>query len=82
MLLLLEWVALGVIVGLIPLQRVQWSTRAGLIAGVIGAVLGGWLYSGIANPAATYFNLGSIGAAMAGAVVVLVVYGYTAAFQD
>jgi uncharacterized membrane protein YeaQ/YmgE (transglycosylase-associated protein family) len=82
MLMVLGWIALGAITGLVPLRRVQWSVSSGVIAGAVGGVLGGWIYTRSMNANAMYFNLGSVGAAIAGAIVMLIVYAYTAKFQD
>jgi uncharacterized membrane protein YeaQ/YmgE (transglycosylase-associated protein family) len=45
-----------------------------IILGVIGAVVGGWLFHTFGMPGVTGFNLYSMLVAIAGAVVVLVLY--------
>ena len=62
----LEWIALGTLVALVPLRRVQWNVVTGVIVGAVGAVLGGWFFTKQVAGDALYFSLGSMGAGVAG----------------
>jgi uncharacterized membrane protein YeaQ/YmgE (transglycosylase-associated protein family) len=73
----LSWIVLGLIAGFIGSKIVNKS-GAGLlmdiILGIVGAVVGGWLFSFFGLHGATGVNLYSIMVAVVGAVVVLYAY--------
>ncbi len=71
----LTWVVIGVIAGWLAsvVARTNYSMGclADLIVGVVGALLGGFLFQLIGKPGVTGFNLWSIFVAFIGAVVLL-----------
>jgi uncharacterized membrane protein YeaQ/YmgE (transglycosylase-associated protein family) len=73
----LAWIILGLIAGFIGSKIVNKSGE-GLILdialGVIGAIVGGWLFSLVGAGGVTGLNLYSIFVAIIGSVVVLFVY--------
>jgi uncharacterized membrane protein YeaQ/YmgE (transglycosylase-associated protein family) len=73
----LAWIALGLISGFIASKIVNKSGSGAvmdIILGVIGAVVGGWLFNTIGHVGVTGLNLYSILVAVVGAVIVLVLY--------
>ncbi|MFZ0362457.1 MAG: GlsB/YeaQ/YmgE family stress response membrane protein [Terriglobales bacterium] len=74
---ILAWIVLGVVAGFIGSKIVNKSGDGfflDLILGVIGAVVGGWLFSFFGAHGVTGLNIYSLIVAVIGAVVVLVVY--------
>jgi uncharacterized membrane protein YeaQ/YmgE (transglycosylase-associated protein family) len=74
---LIGWIVLGLIAGFIASKIVNRAGEGALldiILGVIGAVVGGWLFHTFGMPGVTGFNLYSMLVAIIGAVVVLVLY--------
>lgn len=74
---LLGWIVLGLISGFIASKLVNKSGEGVLldiILGVIGAVVGGWLFTTFGMAGVTGVNLYSMLVAVVGAVVVLVIY--------
>jgi uncharacterized membrane protein YeaQ/YmgE (transglycosylase-associated protein family) len=73
----LAWIVLGGIAGFIGSKIVN-KTGEGLlvdiILGIVGAVVGGWLFSAFGAAGVTGLNLYSILVAAVGAVLVLVIY--------
>ena len=73
----LAWIILGLIAGFIGSKIVN-KTGEGIfldiILGIVGAVVGGWLFSMFGAHGVTGLNLYSIVVAIIGAVLVLVVY--------
>ena len=73
----LAWVVLGLISGFIASKIVN-KTGEGvvmdIILGVVGAVVGGWLFNTFGHIGVTGINLYSILVAVVGAIVVLVIY--------
>jgi uncharacterized membrane protein YeaQ/YmgE (transglycosylase-associated protein family) len=71
------WIILGLISGFIA-SKVVNKTGAGVIAnivlGIVGAVVGGWLFNSIGHIGVTGLNFYSILVSVVGAVIVLVVY--------
>ena len=73
----LAWVILGLIAGFIASKIVN---RAGegvlldIVLGVVGAVVGGWLFRTFGMSGVTGLNIYSMLVAVIGAVVVLVIY--------
>jgi uncharacterized membrane protein YeaQ/YmgE (transglycosylase-associated protein family) len=71
------WIILGLISGFIASKIVNKAGEGALldiVLGVIGAVVGGWLFRVFGMPGVTGFNLYSMLVAVIGAVVVLVLY--------
>jgi len=74
---ILAWLVLGLISGFIASKLVN-KTGEGIlldiILGIVGAVVGGWLFNALGHTGVTGFNIYSMFVAVVGAVVVLVVY--------
>ena len=74
---LLAWIVLGVAAGFIGSKIVN-KTGEGilldLVLGIVGAVAGGWLFNQFGMAGVTGFNLYSLLVAVAGAVIVLLIY--------
>jgi uncharacterized membrane protein YeaQ/YmgE (transglycosylase-associated protein family) len=74
---ILTWIILGLIAGFLASLIVNRSGEGVLldiVLGIIGAVVGGWIFSAIGHSGVTGFNLYSIFVAVVGAVIVLFVY--------
>jgi uncharacterized membrane protein YeaQ/YmgE (transglycosylase-associated protein family) len=71
------WIILGLVAGFVGSKIVN-KTGEGLfldiILGIVGAVVGGWLFSMFGASGVTGLNLYSLAVAVVGAIVVLVVY--------
>jgi len=71
------WIILGLVAGFVGSKIVN-KTGEGLfldiILGVVGAIVGGWLFSMFGASGVTGLNLYSFAVAVVGAIVVLVVY--------
>jgi uncharacterized membrane protein YeaQ/YmgE (transglycosylase-associated protein family) len=73
----IAWIVLGLIAGFIASKIVNKSGEGFLldiVLGVIGAVIGGYLFQTFGMAGVTGLNLYSVLVAVVGAVVVLVVY--------
>ncbi len=74
---LLAWIVLGLLAGFIGSKIVN-KRGEGLILdillGVVGAVVGGWLFNTFGASGVTGLNLYSLFVAVIGAVILLVVY--------
>jgi len=73
----LAWVALGLVAGFIGSKIVNKAGEGVLldiVLGIIGAVLGGWLFSTFGAAGVTGLNLYSLLVAVVGAVVILLGY--------
>ena len=74
---LLAWIVLGLVSGFIGSKIVN-RTGEGFILdialGVIGAILGGWLFSAFGHPGVSGLNVYSFFVAIVGAVLLLVGY--------
>jgi uncharacterized membrane protein YeaQ/YmgE (transglycosylase-associated protein family) len=76
---ILGWIVLGLIAGFIGSKIVNRSGQGFLldiVLGIVGAVLGGFLFSAVGATGITGFNLYSMFVAVVGAVIVL--WGYHA----
>lgn len=73
----LAWIVLGLIAGFIGSKIVN-KTGEGIfldiILGIVGAVVGGWLFTMFGAHGVTGLNLYSILVAVIGAILVLVIY--------
>jgi uncharacterized membrane protein YeaQ/YmgE (transglycosylase-associated protein family) len=74
---IIAWIVLGLIAGFIGSKIVNKSGEGVLldiVLGVVGAVVGGFIFNLVGAVGVTGFNIWSIFVAVAGSVVVLVVY--------
>ena len=74
---ILGWIILGLIAGFIGSKIVNKSGEGfflDIILGIVGAVVGGWLFSLVGGHGVTGLNLYSFLVAIIGAIIVLVVY--------
>jgi len=73
----LAWIILGLVAGFVGSKIVN-KTGEGLfldiVLGIVGAIVGGWLFSMFGASGVTGLNLYSFAVAVVGAIVVLVVY--------
>ena len=74
---IIAWLVLGLISGFIASKLVN-KTGEGvfldIVLGIVGAFVGGWLFSTFGQTGVTGLNLYSMLVAVVGAVVVLVIY--------
>jgi uncharacterized membrane protein YeaQ/YmgE (transglycosylase-associated protein family) len=74
---ILGWIILGLISGFIA-SKVVNRTGEGffldIILGIVGAIVGGFLFTAVGASGVTGFNLYSMVVAVIGAIVVLVIY--------
>ncbi|HZT05186.1 MAG TPA: GlsB/YeaQ/YmgE family stress response membrane protein [Steroidobacteraceae bacterium] len=73
----IAWIILGLIAGFIASKIVNKAGEGFLldiVLGIVGAVIGGWLFRRFGMPGVTGFNFYSLGVAVVGAIVFLVVY--------
>lgn len=73
----LAWIVLGLIAGFVASKIVNKSGEGvflDIVLGIVGAVVGGWLFNTFGHKGVTGVNLYSILVAVVGAVVVLVIY--------
>jgi len=74
---LLAWIVLGLIAGFIGSKIVNKRGEGlvmDLLLGIVGAIVGGWLFNMFGAPGVSGVNLYSLAVAVVGAIVVLVVY--------
>jgi uncharacterized membrane protein YeaQ/YmgE (transglycosylase-associated protein family) len=74
---IIAWIVLGLIAGFIASKLINKSGEGLLLdigLGVVGAVVGGWLFNVFGMSGVSGLNLYSLLVAVLGAVVVLVVY--------
>jgi len=74
---IIGWIILGLIAGFIASKIVNKQGEGlflDIILGIVGALVGGWLFELIGKTGVTGFNLYSMFVAIIGAIVVLVVY--------
>ena len=73
----IAWIILGLIAGFIASKLVNKTGEGMLmdiVLGIVGAVVGGWLFHTFGMAGVTGFNLYSMLVAIVGAVVLLVLY--------
>jgi len=74
---ILGWIVLGAVAGWIGSMLIN-NTGEGLfrdiILGIVGGIVGGWIFSAFGSTGVTGFNLWSLFVAVVGAVVVLGLY--------
>jgi uncharacterized membrane protein YeaQ/YmgE (transglycosylase-associated protein family) len=71
------WIILGLIAGFIGSKLVNKRGEGlilDIVLGIVGAIVGGWLFNTFGASGVTGLNLYSLLVAVVGAVVVLVVY--------
>jgi uncharacterized membrane protein YeaQ/YmgE (transglycosylase-associated protein family) len=74
---ILAWIVLGLIAGFIGSKIVNKSGEGvilDIILGIVGAVLGGWVFTRFGAAGVTGLNLYSLLVAVVGSVLFLVVY--------
>ena len=74
---IIAWLVLGLAAGFIGSKVINKSGEGfflDIILGVVGAVVGGWLFSFLGAHGVTGLNIYSLVVAVVGAIVVLVVY--------
>jgi uncharacterized membrane protein YeaQ/YmgE (transglycosylase-associated protein family) len=74
---LLVWVVLGLVSGFIASKIINKSGEGfilDIVLGIVGAVLGGWLFNTFAMAGVSGLNLYSFFVAIVGAMVVLAAY--------
>lgn len=74
---ILAWIVLGLVAGFIGSKIVNKSGEGfflDIILGIVGAVVGGWLFDLFGGSGVTGLNLYSLLVAVIGAILVLVVY--------
>jgi len=74
---IIGWIILGLIAGFIASKLVNQRGEGiilDIVLGIVGAIVGGWLFSFFGAAGVTGLNLYSMVVAIIGAVVVLVIY--------
>jgi uncharacterized membrane protein YeaQ/YmgE (transglycosylase-associated protein family) len=74
---ILGWIVLGIIAGYIASHIVDNGGKGPLldmVLGIVGALVGGFIFSALGAAPVTGFNLYSLFIAVIGAVVILVIY--------
>ena len=74
---ILGWLILGLAAGFIASKIVNKQGEGlilDLVLGIVGACVGGWLFTFFGEAGVTGFNLYSLLVAVAGAIVILVAY--------
>lgn len=72
-----SWIVLGLVAGFIGNKVVNRSGKGfilDVILGVVGAVVGGWLFSHFGGHGVTGLNFYSLAVAVVGSIVVLVLF--------
>jgi len=73
----LTWIVLGLLAGFIAskiVNREGSGIMLDIVLGVVGAVVGGWLFTLLGSGGVSGVNLHSLLVAVCGAIVVLLVY--------
>ena len=74
---IIGWIFLGLIAGFIASKIVNKSGEGfflDIVLGIVGAIVGGFIFSAVGAGGVTGFNLYSMVVAIIGAVIVLVLY--------
>lgn len=74
---ILAWLVLGLIAGFIASKIVNHSGAGALmdiVLGIVGAMVGGWLFNQFGHIGVNGFNIYSLVVATVGAVVILLIY--------
>jgi uncharacterized membrane protein YeaQ/YmgE (transglycosylase-associated protein family) len=73
----LAWIVLGLVAGFIGSKIVNKKGEGlilDVVLGVVGAIVGGWLFSMFGGSGVTGLNLYSLAVAVVGSIVVLLLY--------
>ena len=73
---ILTWILFGLVVGLLAKFLVPGGPGGilgDIVVGILGALLGGWVYGLFGHAGVTGFNVGSVICAVVGAVILLVI---------
>jgi uncharacterized membrane protein YeaQ/YmgE (transglycosylase-associated protein family) len=73
----LAWIVLGLIAGFIASKIVNKSGEGiflDIVLGIVGAIVGGWVFASFGGSGVTGLNLYSLLVAVLGAVILLVAY--------
>lgn len=71
------WIVLGLIAGFIASKLANQRGEGlpfDILLGIVGAVIGGWIFNAVGSAGVTGFNLWSLFVAVIGAVALLVVW--------
>lgn len=74
---IIGWLVLGLIAGFIASKIINKSGEGlilDIVLGIVGAIVGGFLFSLVGEAGVTGFNLWSMFVAVIGAVVILLIY--------
>jgi uncharacterized membrane protein YeaQ/YmgE (transglycosylase-associated protein family) len=74
---IIAWLVLGLIAGFIASKLVNKSGEGfilDIVLGIVGAVVGGWVFNTLGHSGVTGVNIYSMFVAVVGAVIVLVLY--------
>jgi uncharacterized membrane protein YeaQ/YmgE (transglycosylase-associated protein family) len=74
---ILAWILLGLLAGFIASKLVNRSGEGPLLdilLGMVGSIIGGWLFNAFGEPGVTGFNIYSLLVATIGSVVFLMLY--------
>ncbi len=74
---IIGWIIFGLICGFIGSKIVNRSGEGlllDIVLGIVGAVVGGWLFTAFGAAGVTGFNIYSMVVAVIGAIIVLVIY--------
>ena len=74
---IIGWIVLGLIAGFIASKIVNKSGEGfflDIVLGIVGAIVGGFIFSAVGASGVTGFNLWSMIVAIIGAIIVLVIY--------
>jgi uncharacterized membrane protein YeaQ/YmgE (transglycosylase-associated protein family) len=74
---IIGWIVLGLIAGFLASKIVNKRGEGlimDIVLGIVGAIVGGWLFATLGHEGVNGFNVYSMFVAVVGAVVVLVLY--------
>ena len=74
---IIAWIVLGLIAGFIASKIVNKAGEGfflDIVLGIVGAIVGGFIFSAVGASGITGFNIYSMVVAIIGAVIVLVIY--------
>jgi uncharacterized membrane protein YeaQ/YmgE (transglycosylase-associated protein family) len=74
---IIAWIFVGLIAGFLAskvVNRTGEGMMRDILLGVVGAIVGGWIFNAMGEPGVSGVNLYSILVAFVGGVVVLVLY--------
>jgi uncharacterized membrane protein YeaQ/YmgE (transglycosylase-associated protein family) len=74
---IISWIILGLLAGFVASKVVTGRSQGvalDIVFGIVGALIGGWLFNALRAVSATRFNFWSLFVAVIGAVVLLVIW--------